>query len=233
MTNDESGVAALDTEVLEQLLLQHQELDAVHLAVGRFLAKFNEAFGQVGLLLACYFRPSWRADSQRAEFHSWFGGRLTDTAKIDVVHDVGRSIDLRDAVDPIVSEMRALNSYRNTVAHSSIGPDMTTPTDQLIAHLHHLSMTRRGPKAVRVDVDELNAAARRAELLHDQLLALILTLVSLDRDDHDGLTPRDWFDLHTGVVRHRPYQPSRAHISAELASRGAWRHLDGEGLMNG
>lgn len=117
----------------------------------------------------------------------------------------------------LVIWLRELNIYRNLVAHSTIGLDWEPGDLERTARweVHHV--TRRGNKQTAVDLEEVEAIARRADLCHTWLVLVASDIAASPNRQPDSST--DWRDrLRTDVESNGVIKVSDAFLN-ELPTR--------------
>lgn len=183
MSNDEENLtdAFEATSELRKLVYQLK---------GEFISRMNSLDETLDYIVLVYFRHQLPAE----EFRSWLLARIPTSGKIEVVVKILSRTGLGHLSRRYNQELQAANDYRNTLAHSAVGPALNKiaegeGADSVIVRLLELTSiraSRSGVSATPIDLDELRNHLQRLDTVQSWTV-FIMIAVSQHANGNDPL----------------------------------------------
>lgn len=154
---------------------------------GEYISRMNNLERGLEEIILFYFGHKLPG----GEFRSWLLSRITMQGKIEVIREILHSVGLREISPTYIQELKTANEYRNALAHSSVGPDLSIVEDEdslkaSLVDLHSIRSTRSGLRAVRVDGHELIDRIGRLKTITSWSI-FVMTGVLAYTNDRDSL----------------------------------------------
>lgn len=174
-----------EDEFGEALERQNALRKVIYQLKGEFISEMTTLEGSLDHVILFYFGQALPAET----FRSWLLARIHTSGKIEVVANIFRAAGLGDIISTYLQELRAANQFRNELAHSSVGPDLSKAKDEsstraALLELRSLRTTRSGISATRVEADDLTSWIGRLYTLQSWTIFLMVgVLAHLDGRD--------------------------------------------------
>lgn len=178
---------AYDDETFAKALSETAALrDAIYQLRGRFISEMTTLESMLDNAILFYFGQNLPAE----EFRSFLLSRIHASDKIDVVGAILKSIGLLDPGRRLLQALRTANSFRNELAHSSVGAsekliaqvcdtgDEDRLVEAMLFDLHSIRSSRFGVIAKREDLEELRNRLDSLETLQSWVVFIMFGVLA-------------------------------------------------------